>query len=213
MTRERKGDNYQRRRGTAVFQDSGSGIAICVLGACCRRCRLDSGRYTPPGRGLRGRPRVRLKARQDGVSMTTELVLLGTAGGPIPVAGRAAISSALVDLADLSPRHPECCGSYPLAPICSTVSGFAARVGVSIHGPSYALPTTHSPPSECSRSLRHLARSARYERDGPQTTSRDQGRTRGPSETVALLARARGLTWSDRKSHGAHLETVPGTAN
>src|SRR4051794_15004757 len=35
-------------------------------------------------------------SRKEEVSMTTELVLLGTAGAPMPVAGRAGISSALI---------------------------------------------------------------------------------------------------------------------
>ena len=36
------------------------------------------------------------KARKDQASVGTELVLLGTAGAPMPVAGRAGISSALI---------------------------------------------------------------------------------------------------------------------
>ena len=58
------------------------------------KCSIPS-RLGVPYRRLGGNIRLALSGLQ-GVAMTTELVLLGTAGAPMPVAGRAGTSSALV---------------------------------------------------------------------------------------------------------------------
>ena len=55
--------------------------------------------------------RVPLKANQEGVSMATKIMLLGTAGVPMPVGGRAVISPAQVSLADLGAHHRDATNS------------------------------------------------------------------------------------------------------